>query len=100
MSDEAHRSQYGVFADNMVELLPTAARIALPLYYENRGGRILDIHNSDITDKILDTIEEADLDAEQTEKAEREFEKEIYLLTAEPRLRSRQTVLQKARAVD
>ena len=27
MSDEAHRSQYGVFADNMVGLLPTAARI-------------------------------------------------------------------------
>ena len=27
MSDEAHRSQYGVFADNMVRLLPTASRI-------------------------------------------------------------------------
>ena len=27
MSDEAHRSQYGVFADNMVGLLPTASRI-------------------------------------------------------------------------
>lgn len=27
MSDEAHRSQYGVFADNMMKLLPTAARI-------------------------------------------------------------------------
>ena len=27
MSDEAHRSQYGIFADNMVRLLPTASRI-------------------------------------------------------------------------
>ena len=27
MSDEAHRSQYGIFADNMVKLLPTAAKI-------------------------------------------------------------------------
>ena len=27
MSDEAHRSQYGVFAENMVRLLPTASRI-------------------------------------------------------------------------
>lgn len=27
MSDEAHRSQYGIFADNMMKLLPTAARI-------------------------------------------------------------------------
>ena len=123
MSDEAHRSQYGVFADNMVGLLPTAARIGftgtpllsndnitertfggyisiydfkravedkatVPLYYENRGEKILDIHNPDITDKILDAIEAADLDAEQAEKLEHEFEKEIHLLTAEPRLKS------------
>lgn len=123
MSDEAHRSQYGVFADNMVGLLPTAARIGftgtpllsndnitertfggyisiydfkravedkatVPLYYENRGEKILDIHNPDITDKILDAIEAADLDADQQEKLEHEFEKEIHLLTAEPRLNS------------
>lgn len=123
MSDEAHRSQYGVFADNMMELIPTAARIGftgtpllsddnitertfggyisiydfkravedkatVPLYYENRGEKILDIRNPDITDKILDAIEAADLDAEQTEKLEHEFAKEIHLLTAEPRLRA------------
>lgn len=123
MSDEAHRSQYGVFADNMVELLPTASRIGftgtpllsndnitertfggyisiydfkravedkatVPLYYENRGEKILDINNPDITDKILDAIEAADLDPEQEEKLEHEFEKEIHLLTAEPRLKS------------
>ena len=123
MSDEAHRGQYGVFADNMVGLLPTAARIGftgtpllsndnitertfggyisiydfkravedkatVPLYYENRGEKILDIHNPDITDKILDAIEAADLDADQQEKLEHEFEKEIHLLTAEPRLKS------------
>lgn len=123
MSDEAHRSQYGVFADNMLELIPTAARIGftgtpllsddnitertfggyisiydfkravedkatVPLYYENRGEKILDIQNPDITDKILDAIEAADLDAEQTEKLEHEFKREIHLLTAESRLRS------------
>lgn len=123
MSDEAHRSQYGIFADNMCALLPTAARIGftgtpllssdnitertfggyisvydfkravedgatVPLYYENRGEKILDIHNPDITDKILDAIEEADLDVNQQEKFEREFAKEIHLLTAEPRLDS------------
>lgn len=123
MSDEAHRSQYGIFADNMADLLPTASKIGftgtpllsndnitertfggyisiydfkravedratVPLYYENRGGRILDIHKPNITDRILDAIEAADLDAEQSEKMEREFEKEIHLLTAEPRLRS------------
>ncbi len=123
MSDEAHRSQYGVFADNMMVLLPTAARIGftgtpllsndnitertfggyisvydfkravedrttVPLYYENRGERILDIHNPDITDKILDAIEDADIDETQQEKLEHEFEKEIHILTAEPRLQS------------
>lgn len=123
MSDEAHRSQYGVFAENMMNLLPTAARIGftgtpllsndnitertfggyisvydfkravedgatVPLYYENRGAKILDIKNPDITEKILDAIEEADLDVNQQEKLEREFAKEIHLLTAEPRLDS------------
>ena len=123
MSDEAHRSQYGIFAENMMSLLPTAARIGftgtpllsndnitertfgnyvsvydfkravedgatVPLYYENRGERILDIHNPDIGDRILDAIEAADLDVTQQEKLEREFAKEIHLLTAEPRLDS------------
>ncbi|MBD5104256.1 MAG: type I restriction endonuclease subunit R, partial [Ruminococcaceae bacterium] len=123
MSDEAHRSQYGVFADNMMKLLPTAARIGftgtpllssdnitartfggyvsvydfkravedgatVPLYYENRGEKILDLHNPEITNQILEAIENADIDVDQQEKLEAEFAKEIHLLTAEPRLRS------------
>lgn len=123
MSDEAHRSQYGIFADNMMKLLPTAARIGftgtpllssdnitartfggyvsvydfkravedgatVPLYYENCGEKILDLHNPEITNRILDAIENADLDVDQQDKLESEFAKEIHLLTAEPRLRS------------
>ena len=123
MSDEAHRSQYGIYADNMVHLLPTASRIGftgtpllsndnitartfggyisvydfkravedgatVPLYYENRGDKIKDLKNPEINDRILDAIEQADLDVDQQEKLEREFEKEIHLLTAEPRLDS------------
>ena len=123
MSDEAHRSQYGTFAENMMRLLPTAARIGftgtpllssdnittrtfgdyvsiydfkravedgatVPLYYENRGEKIEDLHNPEITDQILEAIEKADLDRSQQEKLEIEFSKEIHLLTAEPRLRS------------
>ena len=123
LSDEAHRSQYGVFAENMVHLLPTASRIGftgtpllsndnitertfggyisvydfkravedgatVPLYYENRGDKIADLHNPEITDRILDAIERADLDVDQQEKLEREFAKEIHLLTAEQRLDS------------
>ena len=123
MSDEAHRSQYGIFAENMCRLLPTASRIGftgtpllstdnitertfggyvsiydfkravedgatVPLYYENRGEKILDIENPEINDRILEAIENADLDPNQQEKLEREFAKEIHLLTAEPRLDS------------
>lgn len=123
MSDEAHRSQYGIFADNMMKLLPTAARIGftgtpllsndnitartfggyvsvydfkravedgatVPLYYENRGEKIVDLHNPEITEQILDAIENADLDVNQQDKLEAEFAKEIHLLTAEPRLKS------------
>ena len=123
MSDEAHRSQYGVFADNLEKLLPTASRIGftgtpllsaneitartfggyisvydfkravedkatVPLYYENRGEKIEEIKNPEITEKILDAIEQADLNPDQAEKVMHEFEKEVHLLTAEPRLRA------------
>lgn len=123
MSDEAHRSQNGIYANNMMNLLPTAARIGftgtpllsndnitartfggyvsiydfkravedgatVPLYYENRGEKILDLQNPEITNQILEAIENADINVDQQEKLEREFAKEIHLLTAEPRLRS------------
>ena len=123
MSDEAHRTQNGIFAENMMRMLPTASRIGftgtpllsndnitartfggyisiydfkravddgatVPLYYENRGEKILDLHNPEITDRILDAIEAADLDVDKQDKLEAEFAKEIHLLTAEPRLRS------------
>ena len=122
MSDEAHRSQYGVFAENMMHLLPDASRIGftgtpllsndnitartfggylsvydfkravedgatVPLYYENRGDKIQDLQNPEISDRILDAIENADLDVDRQDKLEAEFAKEIHILTAEPRLR-------------
>lgn len=121
MSDEAHRSQYGIFADNLNNLLPTASKIGftgtplmsndsitertfggyisiydfkravqdgatVPLYYENRGEKILDIKNPEINDRILQAIEDADLNPSQQDKLENEFKKEIHMLTAEDRL--------------
>ena len=122
MSDEAHRTQNGVFADNMSRMLPTAHRIGftgtpllandnitqrtfgnyisiydfkravddgatVPLYYENRGERLNDLENPEINEEIAAAIEAADLDPSQREKVEREFAKEVHLLTAEKRLR-------------
>lgn len=63
-------------------------KATVPLYYENRGEKILDLDNPDITDKILDAIEATDLDPNQTKKLEREFKKEIHIMTAPQRLKS------------
>ena len=121
ISDEAHRSQYGFFADNMTRLLPAASRIGftgtpllandnitertfgsyvsvydfkraledratVPLYYENRAVKLKNLQNPEINDRILDAIERADLDPNQRERLERNFAREIHLLTAEERL--------------
>ena len=120
-SDEAHRSQYGIFAENMCRLLPTASRIGftgtplladdhitertfggyvsvydfkravedgatVPLYYENRGEKLRDLENPEINDRILEAIEQADLDPAQEEKLKRAFAKEIQILSADKRL--------------
>jgi len=123
MSDEAHRTQNGIFADNLMHILPTAHRIGftgtpllssdnitartfggyvsiydfkravedkatVPLYYENRGEKLQDLKNPEINEEIAAALEQAgDLDASQLAKLEREFSKEVHLLTAAKRLR-------------
>jgi len=123
MSDEAHRTQNGIFADNLMHLLPTAHRIGftgtpllsndnitartfggyvsiydfkravedkatVPLFYENRGEKLKDLKNPEINEEIATALEQAgDMDASQLAKLEREFSKEVHLLTAKSRLR-------------
>ena len=123
MSDEAHRTQNGIFADNLMHILPTAHRIGftgtpllsndnitartfggyvsiydfkravedkatVPLYYENRGEKLQELKNPEINEEIAAALEQAgDLDASQLAKLEREFAKEVHLLTAKKRLR-------------
>ena len=123
ISDEAHRTQNGIFADNLMHLLPTANRIGftgtpllsndnitartfggyvsiydfkravedkatVPLYYENRGERLQDLQNPEINEEIASALEQAgNMDASQLSKLEREFAKEVHLLTAKKRLR-------------
>ena len=123
ISDEAHRTQNGVFAENLLHLLPTANRIGftgtpllrddnitartfggyvsiydfkravddkatVPLYYENRGERLKELKNPEINEEIAAVLEQAgEIDASQQTKLEREFAKEVHLLTAPKRLR-------------
>ena len=42
-------------------------------YYENRADKIAQLDKPEITGRILDAIEAADLDPSQEEKLEREF---------------------------
>lgn len=121
ISDEAHRSQYGNFANNLNKFLPDASKIGftgtplmnddeitkrtfgkyvsvydfkravednatVPLYYENRSEKLKQLNNPQITQDILNAIDNADLDPNQQEKLEKQFAKEIHLLRAEPRL--------------
>lgn len=121
LSDEAHRSNNGICAENMMRLLPTASRIGftgtpildydnltkrtfggyvsvydfnravedgatVPLYYENRSDR-LDIQNPELNEELLDAVEAADLDDEQTEKVQRELTHGVHVIMSEPRLR-------------
>ncbi len=122
MSDEAHRTQNGIFADNLMHMLPTASRIGftgtpllkndnitartfggyvsiydfkravedkatVPLYYENRGERLQELKNPEINEEIAAALEQAgDMDTSQLAKLEREFSKEVHLLTAGKRL--------------
>ena len=120
LSDEAHRTQNGIFADNMCALLPTASRIGftgtplfaydnitertfggyvsvydfkravddgatVPLYYENRAD-LLDIENPEINDRLIEAIEQSDLDVNQQAKLEQELAKDIHVLTSKKRL--------------
>lgn len=123
ISDEAHCTQNGVFAENLLHLLPTANRIGftgtpllrddnitartfggyvsiydfkravddkatVPLYYENRGERLKELKNPEINEEIAAVLEQAgEIDASQQTKLEREFAKEVHLLTAPKRLR-------------
>ena len=122
MSDEAHRTQNGVFAENLMPMLPKANRIGftgtpllrddnitvrtfgqyvsvydfkravedkatVPLYYENRGKKLQELKNPEINAEIAARLDEEDLDPSQQAKLEREFAKEVHLLTAEKRLR-------------
>lgn len=122
LSDEAHRSNNGIFAENMTKLLPTASKIGftgtpllsddqitartfggyvsvydfaravedgatVPLFYENRSDKLA-IENPDINKELLEAIEAADLDPNQTEIVERQLARGVHIIMAEPRLRA------------
>jgi type I restriction enzyme R subunit len=57
----------------------------VPLFYENRTPE-LQLVNPDLNEDIYNLIEQAELDAEQEAKLERELSKQYHILTREDRL--------------
>lgn len=57
----------------------------VPLFYENRTPE-LQLVNPDLNDDIYQLIEDADLDAEQEAKLERELGRQYHLITRDDRL--------------
>ncbi|PSB44852.1 DEAD/DEAH box helicase [filamentous cyanobacterium Phorm 6] len=57
----------------------------VPLFYENRTPK-LELTNSELNEEIADVIESADLDEAEENKLEREFAREVHLITREERL--------------
>jgi type I restriction enzyme R subunit len=57
----------------------------VPLFYENRTPE-LQLVNPDLNEDIYDLIEEAELDAEQEAKLERELSRQYHILTRDDRL--------------
>lgn len=62
-------------------------KATVPLFYENRSDK-LHIENPELNEELLEAVAEADLDASQTDKVERELSHGIHVIMAEDRLRS------------
>ena len=97
MSDEAHRllsndnitaRTFGGYVSIYDFKRAVEDKATVPLYYENRGEKLQELKNPEINEEIAAALEQAgDLDASQQAKLEREFAKEVHLLTAKKRLR-------------
>lgn len=60
-------------------------KATVPLYYEARIPE-LQLTNEDLSDKLTELIDDADLDEDQEKKVEREFARQYHLITREDRL--------------
>jgi len=83
--EEATRREFGDYISiyNFRQSIEDGATV--PLYYENRIPK-LELTNSELNQEIADAIESADLDEAEENKLNREFARELHLITREERL--------------
>ena len=58
-----------------------------PPLLENRSDQ-LGIENPEINDELVQAVEDADLDADQTEKVQAQLNHGVHIIMTEPRLRA------------
>ena len=85
VGEEATRREFGDYISiyNFRQSIEDGATV--PLYYENRTPK-LELTNSELNEEIADAIESADLDEAEENKLDREFARELHLITREERL--------------
>jgi type I restriction enzyme R subunit len=83
--EEATRREFGDYISiyNFRQSIEDGATV--PLFYENRIPK-LELTNSELNQEIADAIESADLDEAEENKLNREFARELHLITREERL--------------
>ena len=83
--EEATRREFGDYISiyNFRQSIEDGATV--PLFYENRTPK-LELTNSELNQEIADAIESADLDEAEENKLDREFARELHLITREERL--------------
>ncbi|WP_228057523.1 type I restriction endonuclease subunit R [Tychonema sp. LEGE 07203] len=85
VGEEATRREFGDYISiyNFRQSIEDGATV--PLFYENRIPQ-LELTNSELNEQIADAIESADLDEAEANKLDREFARELHLITREERL--------------
>jgi type I restriction enzyme R subunit len=85
VGEQATRREFGDYISIYNFRQSVEDNATVPLFYENRIPQ-LELTNTELNEEIADAIESADLDEAQENKLEREFSRELHLITREERL--------------
>jgi len=85
VGEQATRREFGDYISIYNFRQSVEDNATVPLFYENRIPQ-LELTNTELNQEIADAIESADLDEAQENKLEREFSRELHLITREERL--------------
>ncbi|MEG3876700.1 type I restriction endonuclease subunit R [Microcoleus sp. herbarium7] len=85
IGEEATRREFGDYISIYNFRQSVEDKATVPLFYENRIPQ-LELTNTELNEEIAEAIESADLDEAQESQLEREFSRELHLITRDERL--------------